>query len=294
MAKIFLVISIVITLLTGGLAFVTKGKIDKLNSTLTATRERETALNGDKKRLTAEVKKTTDDLTAANKTVEDQKGQLATAATDLTASKAETAKAKETIDEDAKTLADTKTELDKVKAELVIAQNGPKGPTGAPADPAEITKLKAEVAEAHQVADTLKQRDKESSEKVAQLTKEVTKYRLNVARPGITGRVVAVNPGWNFLVVDVGDRRGAVLNAQLLVTRAGQTVARAKITSVEPSTSIADVIPGTLLRGQSVQPGDSVIFSGRSPAALPVDEAAPAAGAATPAPAVGAVQAEVH
>ena len=86
---------------------------------------------------------------------------------------------------------------------------------GPPPTPDELAKLQAEVAEAHQVADTLKQREKDSEEKVASLSHEVDRYRKQVARPGITGRVVAVNPGWNFLVVDVGDRRGAVMNAPL-------------------------------------------------------------------------------
>jgi len=39
-------------------------------------------------------------------------------------------------------------------------------------------------------------------------------------------------------------------------------VGKVRVTTVEPSTAIADVLPGTLAKGQSVQPGDTVIFQG--------------------------------
>ena len=49
----------------------------------------------------------------------------------------------------------------------------------------------------------------------------------------------------------------------MVVTRGGQMVAKVRVTSVEPSTSIADIIPSSVVKGQSVQPGDSVVYEGR-------------------------------
>jgi hypothetical protein len=48
----------------------------------------------------------------------------------------------------------------------------------------------------------------------------------------------------------------------MIVVRNGQRVARVRVTSVEPTTAIADVLPGTLGRGETVQPGDTVIVEG--------------------------------
>jgi hypothetical protein len=94
------------------------------------------------------------------------------------------------------------------------------------------------------------------------------------------GRILAVNSGWNFVVLSVGDKQGVIVNAPLLVVRNNEPVARLRITSVEPSTSIADVIPGSVRRGITVQPGDTVIFEGRTPATQPKQ---PEAGSGAPA-----------
>jgi hypothetical protein len=77
---------------------------------------------------------------------------------------------------------------------------------------------------------------------------------------GLEGRVLAVNPAWNFVVLSIGDRQGVVNNAEMLLKRGGQYLGKVRITSVEPSTSIADIVANTLPSGVAVQPGDSVIF----------------------------------
>src|SRR5258708_1299577 len=92
-----------------------------------------------------------------------------------------------------------------------------------------------------------------------------------VGRAGLQGRILAVNAGWNFVVLSVGDKQGVVVNAPLLVVRGNQPIAKLRITSVEPSTSIADVLPGSVPRGVTVQPGDTVIFQGRTSALQPPD-----------------------
>ena len=52
------------------------------------------------------------------------------------------------------------------------------------------------------------------------------------------------------------------MGAQMIVKRGDQMVAKIKITSVEPSTAIADVVPGSLARGARVMPGDRVVYTG--------------------------------
>jgi hypothetical protein len=64
------------------------------------------------------------------------------------------------------------------------------------------------------------------------------------------------------VVLNIGDRQGLKANTPMLVVRNGQQVARVRVTSVEPATAIADVLPGTLARGDAVRPGDTVVFQG--------------------------------
>jgi len=63
-------------------------------------------------------------------------------------------------------------------------------------------------------------------------------------------------------VISLGDKQGVVMNGEMVIKRGAMQVARVKISSVEPTTSIADVVPGSLSRGVSVQAGDEVIYPG--------------------------------
>jgi hypothetical protein len=50
----------------------------------------------------------------------------------------------------------------------------------------------------------------------------------------------------------------------MLVVRGGSLIGKIRISSVEPSTAIGDIITGSLARGVQVQPGDIVIYAGNS------------------------------
>ena len=50
------------------------------------------------------------------------------------------------------------------------------------------------------------------------------------------------------------------LNAEMLIKRGNQLVGKVRVTSVEPSTSIADIVANSVPRGLSIQPGDNVIY----------------------------------
>ena len=86
---------------------------------------------------------------------------------------------------------------------------------------------------------------------------------MGVSLPGLQGRILAVNAGWNFVVLNIGDKQGLAVNSGMLVVRGNTPIARLRITSVEPATAIADVIPSSVARGVTVQPGDTVIVEGR-------------------------------
>jgi hypothetical protein len=48
----------------------------------------------------------------------------------------------------------------------------------------------------------------------------------------------------------------------MVVARNNRAIAKVRITAVEPTTSIADVVPGSISKGVLVQPGDIVIYPG--------------------------------
>ena len=81
---------------------------------------------------------------------------------------------------------------------------------------------------------------------------------------GVRGTVLAVNQAYNFVVLDIGERHGAEANSEMFVVRNGALIGRIRISSVEPSTAIGDIITSSLARGVQVQPGDTVIYAGNS------------------------------
>ncbi len=262
MAKVFIGIALALMLATAALGFLAKGNIDKLKSTLTETKSSRDAAEIKAKKEGDRATKAEEATAAANAKTEETAKELA-------AKTKEAQDLKSAVDE-AKLMVETKTkEVEKLTADLVAAGSKPKDGV-VMEDPriaeltAQLQKAQADAAEAKQVADSLNNRIKDTESKLSAAEQKEKLRSSGMVRAGLQGRILAVNPGWNFVVLSVGDKQGVIVNAPLLVVRNNEPIARLRITSVEPSTSIADVIPGTVRKGVSVQPGDSVIFEGRT------------------------------
>jgi len=98
----------------------------------------------------------------------------------------------------------------------------------------------------------------------SQLEEDKKRRVTAAAKAGVRGTVLAVNQAYNFVVLNLGGRQGVEPNAEMLVVRGGSLIGKIRISSVEPSTAIGDIITGSLARGVQVQPGDIVIYAGNS------------------------------
>ncbi|HTR42601.1 MAG TPA: hypothetical protein VMH87_13395 [Pseudomonadales bacterium] len=74
---------------------------------------------------------------------------------------------------------------------------------------------------------------------------------------GLRGEVMAVDPKWEFVVLNVGENQGVLPNGELLVSRDGKLVAKVIVRSVQRDRSIANLVPGWKLG--DVYEGDQVI-----------------------------------
>jgi hypothetical protein len=260
MAKILLVISIVITLLTAGLGFMTKNKVDLLQSTLSSTKNELSSTKSTLENTKKDLNQTKEELTTTTKNLEDSK-------TKLTAAETERDDAKKKADDLQTQITDRDAQIAKLSEDIKAAMGGtPQGDATIGGQIKEmqdqLNRAVAERDELKAVQETLNARVAEADQRAQQAQVQVKRYESGIARQSLQGRILAVNQGWNFVVLDVGDRQGATVGAPLLVLRGGQPVARLKITSVEPSTAIADVVAGSTMRGTTVQPGDRVVFAG--------------------------------
>jgi predicted nucleic acid-binding Zn-ribbon protein len=259
MARVLTIFSILIGLATAFLGWKTKEQAQVLQDNLTAAKSA---------RATAETKQKAAEksLDETKTKLEETEGTLKKAQDDLTNTKGELQniradyeKAKADVEEKAKRIAEVEEALKTLPKGVNPEQMG--------AQIKELneakTRLETELAEAKQVQETLRAKAEEAEGKVASQEQTIQSYRGPIVRQGLTGKVLAYNPGWNFVVLNIGDKSGLRNGVQLVVTRNGAMVGKVRVTTVEPSTAIADVLPGSLAKGESVQPGDSVVFQGR-------------------------------
>jgi chromosome segregation ATPase len=96
-------------------------------------------------------------------------------------------------------------------------------------------------------------------------TASTSRESVSSHRAGVHGAVLAYNQAYNFVVLNLGARNGVEPNSEMLVLRDGTLIGKIRISSVEPATAIGDIMTNSLARGVQVQPGDNVIYAGKSP-----------------------------
>jgi Tfp pilus assembly protein PilV len=154
------------------------------------------------------------------------------------------------------------TDLQKRVADATVG--GTAGAEGAaPNDlKSQLDDAKKQLEAAEQEKSVLADKVRTAQDRVARMEEEKKRRESGANVPGVHGIVLAVNQAYNFVVLSVGDRQGVVTNSEMLVMREGVLIGKIRISSVEPTTSIGDIISTSLPRGVQVQPGDTVIYAG--------------------------------
>jgi cell shape-determining protein MreC len=75
-------------------------------------------------------------------------------------------------------------------------------------------------------------------------------------RANLRGKILVVDPKWDFVVLNIGQDQGVLENGELLVSREGKLVAKVIVRSLEKNRCIANVVPGWKL-GEVIE-GDEV------------------------------------
>jgi hypothetical protein len=260
MGQNLIIVSIILVAASAALGFVNRSNLLKTKEALLLAQN--------------DLAKAKDDLTKENKTVGDSNKALS----DLTLQKqsldSDLAKQKAELDAKATQLSAAGAKLTKAEGDLAIAN------TDILAKSEKITQLEAQVAAAATVQQapvsseddkariTSLESDKEKLTadnevlvtKLASLQKADKEKLAKKNLTSVTGRVLAVNQAWNFVVLSLGNKSGIESNMEFFVKRGATLIGKVRTTTVEPSTSIADIIPSSLARGLSIQPGDDIIY----------------------------------
>ena len=255
MGKLLVILSIVLTAASAVLGYLNQGKLKETRKNLVDT---EVAANQAKTQLA----KAQSDLKSAAQNLATTVAEKDQIASKLSGSQSELEKAKGQVTALSADKTSLETQVNQLTADLQAKTQEleQKGIAGSSA-PAEATSdQQAQLAE-QQTLITKLQADLDSARsQVSAFNKEKQDRLQKRMRNGLEGRILAVNPAWNFVVLSLGDKNGVVSNAELLVKRGTQFIGKVRVTSVEPSTSIADIVANSVPQGATISPGDDVIY----------------------------------
>jgi Skp family chaperone for outer membrane proteins len=134
--------------------------------------------------------------------------------------------------------------------------------TGATAE--QVQTLVSNYKKAEDYIGVIEEEKKVLQKEVNRLKIELAKFLDPEAEPpmpaGLNGQVVVVDPKYDFVVLNIGEKQGVVPNGVLLVSRDSKLVAKVRVTSVTPDRSIANIISGWKLG--DVMEGDLVVYGG--------------------------------
>lgn len=260
MVKNLAIVSIVLAAASAGVGIVNRSHLLKAKDDLVASQQ-ETATV--KANLEAEIKKyvetdkTISELTAQKQSLDSdlakQKSDLSGKTTQLTEAQSKLTKAEGELaiaNTDILTKAEKITQLE---AQIAAAATAVGTPVSAEEDKARIAELEAINAK-------LDEDNKNLEGKLVTFQKATREKETKDGLTRLTGRVLAVNEAWNFVILSLGKRNGVESNMEFLVKRGSTLIGKIKTATLYPETSTADIIPASLTRGLSIQPGDDIIY----------------------------------
>jgi hypothetical protein len=247
MIRISLIIAIVAALAVGVVNFVFVK--DKINALVT---DRNT--NRDNWHSTQAA------LAKTNAILVKTEGTLKQTQQDLADTQAERDKAVATAAAQSKRATDLADKLTKTTQERDDAQNQLAAYKTTGFTPEQVAKLGHTLKEEQDAIEAGNQEKAVLQKVIGRLTTRLQRYEGTntdiVLRADLKGKIMAVDPKWDFVVLNIGDDQGVKENSELLVSRDGKLVAKVIVSKLEKNRSIANLVPGWKL-GEVIE-GDEV------------------------------------
>jgi hypothetical protein len=246
--RISLIVAVAAALFVGGWNIVkVRGEITTLISQRDDERGKKQQALSDFSKAKAELTKSQDALKQATQEMADAKSErekaVATAAMQI-----------KRADELSDKLTKTTQERDQAQTELAAYKA-----TGITPD--QVGKLSRTLKEAQEAVEIANEEKIVLLHTVTRLTNQLakvmgtTEYIVKL-RADLRGKILVVDPKWDFVVLNIGQDQGVLENGELLVSREGKLVAKIVVRSVEKNRCIANVVPGWKL-GEVIE-GDEV------------------------------------
>jgi hypothetical protein len=246
--RLSLIVAILAALAAGVVNFtVVKGKIDALTSDRNTQRsDKETAQH---------------ELASTKKTLKQTQADLAQTKSDLVDAKAAEQKAEDNLTAANTKIDDLNDKLSKTTQQRDDAQSQLAAYKATDLTPPQVEALNKNLKDTQTALSVANEENLVLTHTVARLNNQIDELigKDNVVKlpAGLKGSVMAVDPKWDFVVLNVGEDQGVLQDGELLVSRDGKLVAKVIVRSVQRDRSIANLVPGWQL-GEIIE-GDEVI-----------------------------------
>ena len=248
LTRISLIVAIVAGLAVAGLNFV---KVKEKITTLMTQLADETKA---KEEAQADASKTKKELTATKQDLESTKTELASTQDERDKAIAEKDSQTKRASKLSEDLAKAQQERNEAQDQLAAWSVTGLTPDRAKAVVAELKQAKIDFS-------ALQETNRAHLAKINSLKNRLAKYEdenYRVELPAdLHGKVLVADPKWDFVVLDFGEKQGALEDGVLLVNRNGRLVGKVQIRSVQSDRCIANVLPNWKLA--DVMEGDQVI-----------------------------------
>jgi len=245
--RICLILAIVAALAAGTLNVLqVRDKISTLVTDRDTQRDNRVKAEGEREKVKKDLAKTEKDLTQANQ--------------ELTGAKSEREKAVATAAAQTKRADDLSDKLAKTTQEREDAETKLAAYTATGVSVEQVGKLSRSLKSAQEAIEVANEEKIVLQRAVTRLQTRLAKYegtnQIITLRADLRGKILVVDPKWDFVVLNIGQSQGVLEDGELLVSRDGRLVAKVIVRSVEKDRCIANVVPGWKL-GEVIE-GDEV------------------------------------
>ncbi len=248
MLRICLIVTILAGLAAGALTFT------KVQDIITTTRQQRDEWH----------QKDTSEVAAHNttkKTLTETKTKLETTQKNLAQTKSSLDAANSKVDDLTKNNTDLTAKLDKASADRDEAQQKLERWSGLP-DPAAIRGIMADLEKTRKAKEAVIGENKLLAAKVMEWVNRWDNYFHDTAPvilpTGLRGKILAVDPKYDFVVLNIGDEQGVKERGEMMVDRNGKLLGKVRIKSVSKNRCVANILPDWQ-RGQMME-GDEVLY----------------------------------
>ena len=136
----------------------------------------------------------------------------------------------------------------------------------------------ATIANQEAVVSLAHQKEAQTNAVIAAFKKKELMQSSGLMNDSFSGAISGIDPQWGFIMINKGNASNVVKGAKLDVKRGPEKIATIIVTNVQPTSSICDLVNGTLATGMALQPGDRLVVNDGSSEKNLATPAAPAPG----------------